>query len=55
MPSGNVAISSKNSRAVHDALFVALCQDLNLAGVTGDEPLYNVIHPDFPQIVLLNW
>ena len=43
-------------RAVYDALFVALCQDLGLHGVTADEPLFNVIHPDFPQIILLrNW
>ena len=40
----------------YDALFVALCQDLGLQGVTADEPLNNVIHTDFPQISLLrNW
>jgi len=49
-------IAAKYDRAVYDALFVALCQDLGLQGVTADEPLYNAIHTDFPQIVLLrNW
>ena len=49
-------IAAKYDRAVYDALFVALCQDLGLQGVTADEPLYNAIHPDFPQIILLrNW
>jgi predicted nucleic acid-binding protein len=49
-------ISVKYDRPVYDALFVALCQDLNLPGVTADEPLYNVVHPDFPNVVLLkNW
>ena len=49
-------IAIKYHRAVYDALFVALCQDLGLQGVTADEPLFNMIHPDFPQIILLrNW
>jgi predicted nucleic acid-binding protein len=49
-------IAAKYHRAVYDALFVALCQDLGLQGVTADEPLYNVVHADFPQVVLLrNW
>ncbi len=49
-------IAAKYDRAVYDALFVALCQDLGLPGVTADEPLYKVIHNDFPQIALLrNW
>jgi predicted nucleic acid-binding protein len=49
-------IAAKYDRAVYDALFVALCQDLGLQGVTADEPLYNAIHPDIPQIILLrNW
>jgi predicted nucleic acid-binding protein len=49
-------IAAKYDRAVYDALFVALCQDLQLQGVTADEPLYNAIHSDFPQIILLrNW
>ena len=46
-------IAVKYDRAVYDALFVALCEDLRLPGVTADEPLYNAIHPDFPRIVLL--
>jgi predicted nucleic acid-binding protein len=49
-------MAAKYDRAVYDALFVALCQDLGLQGVTADEPLYNAIHPDIPQIILLrNW
>ena len=49
-------IAAKHHRAVYDALFVALCQDLGLQGVTADEPLYNVVHTDFPQVILLrNW
>ncbi|MCI0461885.1 MAG: type II toxin-antitoxin system VapC family toxin [Gemmataceae bacterium] len=49
-------IAAKYDRAIYDALFVALAQDLGLSGATADEPLYNAIHADFPQIVLLrNW
>jgi predicted nucleic acid-binding protein len=49
-------IAAKYDRAIYDALFVALAQDLNLDGVTADEPLYNVVHVDFPTILLLrNW
>jgi predicted nucleic acid-binding protein len=49
-------IAAKYHRAVYDALFVALSQDLGLPGVTADEPLYHAIHADYPQIVLLrNW
>jgi len=49
-------IAAKYHRAVYDALFVALCQDLGLKGVTADEPLHNVVHADFPQVILLrNW
>ena len=46
-------IAVRYDRAIYDALFVALAQELGLNGVTADEPLYNVIHADFPQIVLL--
>jgi predicted nucleic acid-binding protein len=46
-------IAAKYHRAVYDALFVALCQDLRVQGVTADEQLYNAIHADFPQIILL--
>lgn len=49
-------IGSRYGRAIYDALFVALSQDLGLVGVTADEPLYKAVHADFPQIVLLrNW
>ena len=49
-------IAATYHRAVYNALFVALCQDLGLQGVTADEPLYNVVHTDFPQVILLrNW
>jgi predicted nucleic acid-binding protein len=46
-------IAVKYDRAVYDALFVALVQDLGVQGVTADEPLYNTTHADFPQVVLL--
>ena len=46
-------IAAKYDRSIYDALFVALSQDLRLTGVTADEPLYNAVHADFPQIVLL--
>ncbi|MCI0360481.1 MAG: type II toxin-antitoxin system VapC family toxin [Planctomycetaceae bacterium] len=49
-------IAARYDRAIYDALFVALAQDLSLPGVTADEPLYNVVRADFPQIRLLrNW
>ena len=49
-------IAAKYHRAVYDALFVALGQDLGLQGITADEPLHSAIHADFPQIMLLrNW
>ncbi len=46
-------IAATHGRAVYDALFVALAQKTGLQGVTADEPLYNTVHADFPQIVLL--
>ncbi len=46
-------IAVQYDRAVYDALFVALAQDLQLPGVTADEPLYRVVHADFGQIILL--
>ncbi|SRR6266852_6077122 len=46
-------IAAKYDCAVYDALFVALCNDLGLPGVTADEPLFNAVHVDFPNIVLL--
>lgn len=49
-------IAARYSRSIYDALFVALAQDLDLPGVTADEPLFHAIHADFPRIVLLrNW
>jgi len=49
-------IAAGYERAVYDALFVALCQDTGLPGVTADEPLYGAVHADFPGIMLLrNW
>jgi predicted nucleic acid-binding protein len=49
-------IAVRYDRAIYDALFVALMIDLSCAGVTADEPLYNVLRTDFPQLLLLrNW
>ena len=46
-------IAQAYGRAVYDALFVALAEELGLTGVTADEPLHRAVHADFPQIVLL--
>jgi predicted nucleic acid-binding protein len=46
-------IGVKYDRAIYDALFVALTNDLSVKGVTADEPLYNTTDADFPQVVLL--
>jgi predicted nucleic acid-binding protein len=46
-------IAVKYDRAVYDALFIALAADLAVPGVTADVPLYNAMHADFPQIILL--
>ena len=46
-------IAVKYDRSLYDALFVALTQTLGLQGVTADEPLFNAVHRDFPQIALL--
>ncbi len=49
-------IAGRHGRAVYDALFVALAAETGLQGVTADEPLYNMVHTEFSQIVLLrNW
>jgi predicted nucleic acid-binding protein len=49
-------IAAKYHRSGYDALFVALARHLGLRGVTSDEPLYNAVHADFPEIILLrNW
>lgn len=57
-PAGSVLkpafeIAAKYHRAAYDALFVALSRHLGLQGVTADEPLYNAVHADFPEIILL--
>jgi len=42
--------------AAYDSFFVALAAQLNVEGITADEPLYHRVHGDFPQIKLLgNW
>jgi predicted nucleic acid-binding protein len=46
-------IAARYDRSIYDALFVALAQDLDLPGVTADEPLYRAVNGDFPRIVLL--
>jgi predicted nucleic acid-binding protein len=46
-------IATKYDRAIYDALFVALAADLDLDGVTADEPLYRAVRRDFPKITLL--
>jgi predicted nucleic acid-binding protein len=49
-------IALEYDRAVYDALFVALSRQLKIPAITADEPLFNVVHTYFPQIVLLrNW
>jgi predicted nucleic acid-binding protein len=49
-------IAAKYQRSVYDSLFIALTRNLNLAGVTADEPLYKAVAGDYPQITLLrNW
>jgi predicted nucleic acid-binding protein len=46
-------IAVKHDRTIYDALFVALARDLRLPGVTADEPLWQAVHADFPNVVLL--
>ena len=48
-----LSIATEYRRSVYDALFVALSEKLDLLGITADEPLYNAVRLDFPQIVLL--
>ena len=49
-------IASTHDRSIYDALFVAFAHQSGLKGVTADEPLFNAVHNDFPEIVLLrNW
>jgi predicted nucleic acid-binding protein len=46
-------IATRYDRTIYDALFVALSQDLAMPAITADEPIYNVLHSDFPHITLL--
>ena len=46
-------IAVKYDRAVYDALFVALAKERGVRGFTADEPLFNAVHGDFPNIELL--
>ena len=48
-----LAIAGKYRRSFYDSLFVALAADLQLPGVTSDEPLYRAVHSDYPNIILL--
>ena len=40
-------------RAVYDMLFVALVQQLDLPGITSDEPLYHAVAGDVPNVKFL--
>jgi predicted nucleic acid-binding protein len=46
-------IAARYDRAIYDALFVALADQLGLPGITADERLFNAVHAGFPRIVLL--
>ncbi len=46
-------IGIRHDRAIYDALFVALAEDLGVPGVTADEPLHSTVHAAFPRIILL--
>jgi len=49
-------VASKYRRSFYDSLFVAHVADLQLPGVTADEPLYRAVHSDHPGIVpLRDW
>jgi predicted nucleic acid-binding protein len=48
-----LAIAAKYRRSFYDSLFVALVADLQLPGVTSDEPLHRAVHSDFPNVILL--
>jgi predicted nucleic acid-binding protein len=52
LPAG-FEIAVKYDRAVYDALFVALARQLKVPGLTADEPLFNAVRGDFPEIQLL--
>jgi predicted nucleic acid-binding protein len=46
-------IAQAYGRSVYDALFIALAEEMNLPGVTADEPLQKAVGGDFPAILLL--
>jgi len=46
-------IAAAHARSVYDALFVALANDLQVTGITADEPLWQAVHSKFPNVVLL--
>jgi predicted nucleic acid-binding protein len=46
-------IAATHARSVYDALFVALADDLRVTGITADEPLWQAVRSDFPNVVLL--
>jgi len=46
-------IAVRHDRAIYDALFVALAENLGVPGLTADEPLYNAVKAEFPPIILL--
>jgi predicted nucleic acid-binding protein len=48
-----VTAASKYRRSICDSFFVALVADLQLPGVTSDEPLHRADHSDFPNVILL--
>ena len=47
-----IEIAMKYDRAVYDALFVALAQEIG-GGVAADEPLFNAVRADIPEVQLL--
>ena len=49
----SLEIALQYDRAYYDAAFVALTEHLSLPGVTADEPLYQAVKADFPNIKLL--
>jgi predicted nucleic acid-binding protein len=48
-----LAIAARYDRSVYDAIFVATTRRLHLQGVTADEPLFNAVKADYPEILLL--
>lgn len=49
----SLEIARAYRRSVYDALFVAYSEGLGLDGITSDEPLYQAVRADFPNIRLL--